>query len=198
MAIGGLVLAGWAQVAGQKAGLYDAEVGAALLVATSSLLLVALLWMNAKALTQMDAARQQVEGSLRESQALFQGLFTSAPDGVVVVDREGRIAHANTQVERLFGYEKEELLGQLHEILLPERFRRAHVEHRAGYFAAPRVRAMGAGLDLIGLRKDGGEFPVDVSLPLAMTFWLNFTALPLTGEDQGGGEQEGAAHFPPS
>jgi PAS domain S-box-containing protein len=95
---------------------------------------------------------------------LFGSFLESAPDAVVIVDGAGRIVLVNAQVEALFGYLREELLGQPVEVLLPERFRRDHVVHREHYAAEPHPRPMGAGLDLSGRRRDGSEFPVDISL----------------------------------
>jgi len=94
----------------------------------------------------------------------YEGYFETAIESLVVVDREGRILEANHATAALFGYDPSELTGQQIEILIPERFRELHVKHRADYMAAPRSRAMGIGLDLAGRRKDGREFPVDVSL----------------------------------
>ena len=91
-------------------------------------------------------------------------LIAAMPDGVLVVNDEGNITLVNAQAEALFGYGREELLGQPHEILVPERFRENHPKHQDGFLAAPRTRTMGSGLELYGRRKDGSEFPVDVSL----------------------------------
>ncbi len=87
-----------------------------------------------------------------------------APDATVAVGREGRIVGANTKAEKLFGYAREELIGQPVEFLMPECSRAGHTDRRAAYFADPRARPMGSGLELFGKRKDGREFHVDVSL----------------------------------
>ena len=95
---------------------------------------------------------------------LFQALFETAPDAMIVVDREGRIVLANVQAGRLFGYADADLLGQPVEALLPAALRSAHGAHRARFMANPRVRPMGAGFELVGMRRDGSEFPVEIGL----------------------------------
>ena len=95
---------------------------------------------------------------------LFRLVIEAAPDAFVIINQTGRIILVNSQTEKLFGYKRQELLDQAVEILVPERFRPKHPGYRTGFFGAPRARAMGAGLDLWGLRKDGTEFPVEISL----------------------------------
>ena len=94
----------------------------------------------------------------------LRSLVEAVPDALVVVDGTGRIVLVNQQTERLFGYGRDELLGFPVEVLLPDRFRGRHVGQRDGYFAAPHVRPMGKGLELVGRRKDGHEVPVEISL----------------------------------
>jgi len=95
---------------------------------------------------------------------IFRDILQSAPDGLVVVDGGGRIVFINNEVERLFGYAERELLGRPVEVLVPSRLRSVHNIHRSDYLGHPRPRPMGAGLTLMGRRKDGTEFPVEISL----------------------------------
>jgi formate hydrogenlyase transcriptional activator len=104
------------------------------------------------------------KGMIPDSQAVFEKLFEFSPDAIVVSDHEGRIMKANAQAERVFGFTRDELLGQRVEILVPERFRHVHPQHRKRYTDEARIRPMGAGLELFGRRKDGSEFPVDIML----------------------------------
>jgi len=100
------------------------------------------------------------EGQLRKL-----ALLDAAPDAMVIVDHEGRIVLVNAETEELFGYPRAKLLGQLVDVLVPERFRAAHAGHRAAYFGGPTGRrAMGAGQQLIALRSDGREFPAEIRL----------------------------------
>jgi len=94
----------------------------------------------------------------------FRMLFESAPNGVMAADAAGWIIQLNAQMERMFGYSREELIGRPVEVLVPERFRQGHVGLQRKFAADPRTRLMGTGRELLGARKDGSEFPVEVGL----------------------------------
>jgi PAS domain S-box-containing protein len=113
--------------------------------------------------------RKRDEESVRRSEIYFRGLLESAPDGMAIIDSDGHIRLINMESERLFGYKRAELIGQKIEILVPERYRQYHSGHRVDYFKTPQARPMGVGLELFGLRKDGSEFPVEISLSPMVT-----------------------------
>src|SRR5450759_583722 len=94
----------------------------------------------------------------------LQQFLDISPDALLIVNQVGIIVLGNEQAKAFFGYTRSELQGQTLELLLPDRFREAHITHRERYFSSPRTRPMGAGLQLVARRKDGTEFPVEISL----------------------------------
>jgi PAS domain S-box-containing protein len=107
---------------------------------------------------------KETMGALASEIETTRALFESAVEGIAIVNQAGQMVRVNARLAQMFGYSPEELVAQPVELLLPQRFRAAHRGHRANYFSAPRARSMGAGLDLFGLRKDGAELPVEISL----------------------------------
>ena len=114
--------------------------------------------------SKKDVTQLKVERDAKLLEARFRDLLESTPDAIVMVNAAGRIVLVNSQAGRVFGYPRAELLGQPIEVLLPHRYRKAHLGHRSGFFGSARMRTMGAGLELYGLRKGGEEFPVEISL----------------------------------
>ena len=108
--------------------------------------------------------RQKAEKELVKNETLFSDLFEVSPDAIFLVDQDGMIVRFNAQVIEMFGFERTELEGRLIENFLPGRFRSRHVQYRDAYQKSPRIRSMGADLELFGKRKNGDEFPVDVTL----------------------------------
>jgi PAS domain S-box-containing protein len=132
-------------------------------------LLVLQMFIGAVALTSQVisasvAERRRTGQSLRTSERKFRAVVEHSPSGIVTVNQEGKIVLVNSETEKLFGYDRRELIGQPVEVLVPERFRGGHPAHRAGFLADPQARAMGGGRDLYGRHKDGHEIPVEIGL----------------------------------
>ncbi len=128
--------------------------------------------------------RARVQQALQLSEQRYHLLAEAAPVGILLAGERGRIIDANTQALRMFGYERGELIGETIEMLLPERLRSPHREHRSGYIKEPRERPMGTGMDLIARRKDGTEFPVEIGLEPLVTkegVLISSTIVDITG-----------------
>jgi PAS domain S-box-containing protein len=121
-------------------------------------------YLRATEVQETSRRLESVNRELGRSEELFRSLFEFSPDAIIVTDQTGKIMQANGQVEKFFGYDRADLLGQSIETLIPERFRTAHLGHRGKYLAQAKARPMGIGLELFGRRKNGSEFPVDIML----------------------------------
>jgi PAS domain S-box-containing protein len=148
---------GWFRIRGQNAGLYDMRFGMALFTLMNVSVFTALIYGTATVLYRIESERLRAEEK-------FRMVVESAPNGILVIDTNGRIVLVNSQTERMFGYARDEILGKPVEMLLPERFRDAHPALRKEFFSNPAARRMGAGRDLFGRRKDGSEVPVEIGL----------------------------------
>src|SRR5215469_4766424 len=120
--------------------------------------------MSAEVAAESTVSQLVAGDSSQDTIRPFEALVQLAPDAMVVVDNGGRIRSVNHLTEKLFGYSADELLDQPVEMLVPERLRGVHQQHRAGYAAAPYVRPFGTGLPLSGRKQDGSEFPLQASL----------------------------------
>ena len=157
---------GWLRLQGERAGFYGLEFGLALFALSNVLVFAVLVWWSAKKIGSVDAARIEAQIGLQTSEEKFRSLLESAPDPIVISDKEGCIVLLNAQTEKVFGYSRDELFGKPVEILIPEKLRGAHVGHREKYYGDLRTRPMGMGswYDLYARSKDGTTVPVDISL----------------------------------
>jgi len=113
---------------------------------------------------EAESQRAEAERERTDAQRLYRALLEAAPDALIIVGLDGRIILANAQADQMFGYSREEIVGSEVEKFIPQRYRGNHVRHRSDFFAAPSVRPIGAGQQLWGLRHDGEEFPVSISV----------------------------------
>ncbi|MBI4023920.1 MAG: PAS domain S-box protein [Verrucomicrobia bacterium] len=158
------LLLGWLRLKGQDAGWFGTEMGVVILVCVFIVVFGGLIWGTAIAINRTDGDRRRADDALRKSEMLFRQLFEALPDAILLVEADGRILQANSQVHKIFGFKPEELLGQPVEILIPEQHRTAHVQQRAAFSAAPERRPMGKEHVLLARRKDGVEFPAEIGL----------------------------------
>ncbi len=158
-AVGGL------RILGERLGLYGTTGGAAILVVTTTLILLSVIAWNAAALQRLDVRRREVEQGYRLSEARLSGIISTAADAIISVDERYRITLFNEGAERIFGYSASEILGQALDVLLPARLRDGHRQHMQNFAAAPRgARRIGERASIVGVRKNGEEFPAEASI----------------------------------
>lgn len=137
--------------------LFSTEFGTTLLILFIVLVSCGAIVYNMVLLNKKDLLRRRTEEK-------FRGLLESAPDAVVIVGEQGKIQIVNAQTEKLFGYDRDEMIGRKVEMLMPGRFNKVHEGHTKNFFADPKTREMGVGMELFGKRKNGSEFFVEISL----------------------------------
>jgi PAS domain S-box-containing protein len=156
------IVLGLLRLIGYWRGLFSTELGVAILVTSIIVVFLPVIWYIGVQLNRRDQLRATTERK-------FEMLMEAAPDAMIISDQNGNIVLVNKQTEKVFGYTREELIGQKVEILVPANFHGKHEMHRSMYSADPKIRSMGAGLELFAQRKDGTQFPVEISLsPLQM------------------------------
>jgi len=159
-----LFVLGWLAVQGRDLGYYDTHFGIAALVTVATIFCAGMAARFAHAEFAREQAEKAEQAERQRLEILYHATFEHAPNAMLMIDEAGGIALANAESERMFGYQRHELLGQNIDVLLPARYRSAHPGLRTGYFAAMAPRRMGAGRELHALRRDGSEFPVEIGL----------------------------------
>jgi PAS domain S-box-containing protein len=155
---------GWLRVRGQEAGYFDTAFGTALLALVMIVMLFALLWWTAEGVSRQARLTRAAEASVRESEARYRTLFEVVVYGVVTIDDRGVIESANPAVEQLFGYPASEVVGRNVNMLMPEPYRLEHDEYIAGYLRTGEAKIIGIGREVVGRRKDGSTFPMDLAI----------------------------------
>ncbi|MGH2656418.1 MAG: ATP-binding protein [Actinomycetota bacterium] len=159
-----VAVAGWLRLEGQRMGLYGTELGTALMVILTLVLLTVLVWRNARSLHAADLKRREAEELRRADEERFQAVAENTPDAIVTVSSDSVITYFNRGAETMFGYEMADIVGQQVTTLMPERYRRLHREGMARYLATGEARVLGKTVELEGRRQDGSEFPLELSL----------------------------------
>ncbi len=165
-------LLGWLRIEAEIAGLITAEMGVALLITITLIIVLSFILLPIEALARGEVERERLGAAVvasKRAENTFRNVLEAAPDGMLVVDRAGAIIMANTEVEKLFGYSHDELLGQSVDMLVPTQHQHPHVNRRDSFWRAPSTRPMGQGSKLAGLRKDGSEVPVEIALSPVQT-----------------------------
>ena len=150
-------LIGWLRLLGERRGFYDTAFGIAMVASVLVIFLVVIIGHTARTLDSAEIVRRRADDRTRR-------VVEAATSAMIIIDSRGRIVLVNSQAEKLFDYDRRELLNQSIEMLVPDRYRSLHPHHRDEFFLKPTTRAMGAGRDLFGRRKDGGEVPIEIGL----------------------------------
>jgi PAS domain S-box-containing protein len=162
-----LPIVGWLRLEAQALGLLNLETGVAFLLAICLVAILSVILLHTNALERAELEQQRLGAAItasRVSEASLRGILDAAPDAMVIANRTGEIVMANAAAKHLFGYTREELVGQPVELLMPMHLRNRHVENRKEYWRHPISRPMGRGLMLTGRRKDSTEIPVEIGL----------------------------------
>jgi two-component system, cell cycle sensor histidine kinase and response regulator CckA len=159
------ILVGWLRLQGQRAGLYSTEMGLAIVVITMILVLSAFVWQNARSLLHLDDTRRNAEDALRGREAHMRGVLDSALDAVVSMNAAGVVTFWSRRAEDIFGWTRDEAVGrELAELIIPERSRDSHRQGFARYAQTQEGRLLGRRVEMTAIRRDGKEFPVEVSI----------------------------------
>ncbi len=159
------VILGWLRLKAQRAGWFGTEAGVSLFALANTLVFSVLIWINVKLLHRTDKERKNVEQALRESEERTHAIVDTAPDGVITMDHQGRIAEFNPAAERIFGYRRREVIGQrLADVIIPSELREQHRRGLARYLETGEAAASGKRIEITGMRADGSRVAVELSI----------------------------------
>ncbi len=163
-AVVAVIGAGWLRLAGERRGYLTPEAGAAAIVIISAVLLAVLIWRSARSLYQADLQRKDAVQRITTSEEHFRAVAENTPDAIITASTTGTVTYFNPGAEAMFGYPAAEVVGQPITILMPDRYHAAHRQGLVRYLATGEPRVIGTTAELEGRRKDGGEFPLELSL----------------------------------